>query len=112
MSSARTDSPRHPQGWRCSKDSISRCQRIRSGRGRAVRARSRQPVEAGQLAYLGQERQALALRTDRQARLLLLGGDPFAEPILLWWNFVARSRAEVEAATREWNGQEPRFGSV
>jgi hypothetical protein len=30
----------------------------------------------------------------------------------MWWNFVARSRAEVEAATREWNAQEPRFGSV
>ena len=71
-----------------------------------------QPVEAGHLAYLGQGRRALALRTDRQARLLLLGGEPFPEPILMWWNFVARSRAEVEAATREWNAQEPRFGSV
>lgn len=71
-----------------------------------------QPVEAGHLAYLGQGRQALALRTDSQAQLLLLGGEPFAEPILMWWNFVARNRAEVEAATREWNAQTPRFGSV
>jgi redox-sensitive bicupin YhaK (pirin superfamily) len=71
-----------------------------------------QTVEAGYLAYLGQGRQSLALRTNRQARLLLLGGEPFAEPILMWWNFVARSRAEVETATREWNAQEPRFGSV
>jgi redox-sensitive bicupin YhaK (pirin superfamily) len=71
-----------------------------------------QPVETGHLAYLGQRRQALGLRTDSQARLLLLGGEPLAEPILMWWNFVARSRAEVETATREWNAQEPRFGSV
>src|SRR5207237_8709611 len=69
-------------------------------------------AEACQLAYLSQGRQALALRTDRHARLLLHGGEPFAEPILMWWNFVARSRADVEAATREWNAQEPRFGSV
>jgi redox-sensitive bicupin YhaK (pirin superfamily) len=71
-----------------------------------------QPVEAGQLAYLGQGRQTLALRTDRQARLLLLGGEPFVEPILMWWNFVARSRTEVETASREWNAGDPRFGSV
>ena len=71
-----------------------------------------QAVGAGQLAYLGQGRRALSLRSDRQARLLLLGGEPFAEPILMWWNFVARSRAEVELATREWNAQEPRFGVV
>ena len=71
-----------------------------------------QAVEAGQLAYLGQGRRSLTLRTTRPARLLLLGGEPFGEPILMWWNFVARSRAEVEVATREWNAQEPRFGVV
>jgi redox-sensitive bicupin YhaK (pirin superfamily) len=71
-----------------------------------------QAVEAGHLAYLGLGRQALTLRTSRSARLLLLGGEPFDEPILMWWNFVARSRAEVEAATRAWNAQEPRFGAV
>ena len=70
------------------------------------------PVAVGELAYLGLGRQALALRTDRHARLLLLGGEPFAEPIVMWWNFVARSRAEVELASREWNARDPRFGSV
>jgi hypothetical protein len=30
----------------------------------------------------------------------------------MWWNFVARSRAEVDAATRAWNAQGLRFGSV
>jgi redox-sensitive bicupin YhaK (pirin superfamily) len=71
-----------------------------------------QAVEAGQLAYLGQGRRSLSLRTGRQARLLLLGGEPFAEPIVMWWNFVARTRAEVELASREWNAREPRFGVV
>jgi redox-sensitive bicupin YhaK (pirin superfamily) len=71
-----------------------------------------QPVRAAEFAYLGLGRQTLSLRTDRQARLLLLGGEPFDEPILMWWNFVARSRAEVEAATRTWNARDPRFGTV
>jgi len=69
-------------------------------------------VGASHLAYLGVGRQALTLRTDRYARALLLGGEPFVEPIVMWWNFVARTGAEVDAATREWNAQDPRFGSV
>jgi redox-sensitive bicupin YhaK (pirin superfamily) len=69
-------------------------------------------VEAGRLAYLGQGREELTLRADQTAHLLLLGGEPFAEPIVMWWNFVARSRAEVDAATRAWNAQSARFGSV
>ena len=69
-------------------------------------------VEAGHLAYVGVGRQALTLRTDRYARALLLGGEPFVEPIVMCWNFVARSGAEVDVATREWNAEASRFGSV
>jgi redox-sensitive bicupin YhaK (pirin superfamily) len=69
-------------------------------------------VEASQLAYVGLGRQSLTLRTDRHARALLLGGEPFVEPILMWWNFVGRTGAEIEAATREWNDHDSRFGSV
>jgi redox-sensitive bicupin YhaK (pirin superfamily) len=69
-------------------------------------------VEASHLAYLGVGRQELTLRTDQYARALLLGGEPFVEPIVMWWNFVARTGAEVDAATREWNAQAPRFGRV
>jgi redox-sensitive bicupin YhaK (pirin superfamily) len=69
-------------------------------------------VESDHLAYLGRGRAALTLSATSAARLLLLGGEPFAEPVLMWWNFVARSRAEVDAATRQWNAEDPRFGSV
>jgi redox-sensitive bicupin YhaK (pirin superfamily) len=69
-------------------------------------------VETDHLAYLGRGRDALTLSCDRGARLLLLGGEPFSEPLLMWWNFVARTRAEVEAATQEWNAQDPRFGPL
>ena len=34
--------------------------------------------------------------------LLLLGGTPFPEKILMWWNFVARSHEEIVAAREEW----------
>jgi redox-sensitive bicupin YhaK (pirin superfamily) len=39
------------------------------------------------------------------ARLLLLGGPPFGEPIVMWWNFVGRSHEEVVAAREDWQAQ-------
>lgn len=36
------------------------------------------------------------------ARLLLLGGEPFGEEILMWWNFVGRTHDEVAAFRAEW----------
>ncbi len=68
-------------------------------------------VAPGQLAYLGPGRDALNLRAG-DARLLVLGGAPFDEEILMWWNFVARDRSEVADAWRDWQQGDDRFGSV
>jgi quercetin 2,3-dioxygenase len=43
--------------------------------------------------------------------VLLLGGEPFPEPILMWWNFVAHSR-ELDGAYRQWESGDPRFGRL
>ncbi len=45
------------------------------------------------------------------ARILIIGGEPFGEDILLWWNFVARTQEELAAATEDWNAGR-RFGQV
>jgi redox-sensitive bicupin YhaK (pirin superfamily) len=72
-----------------------------------------QVVRPGQLAYLGQGREALALSARDPTRvLLLLGGEPFPEPILMWWNFVARTREEIDTAHRQWEAADPRFGRL
>ena len=39
---------------------------------------------------------------DDAARVLLLGGTPFDAEILMWWNFVARTRDEVAEARAAW----------
>lgn len=67
-------------------------------------------IPAGSLAYLGLGGDGLALRTAGAARLLLLGGEPFAEEIVMWWNFVARTRDEVAGARRDWEAGAERFG--
>ncbi|OTG85146.1 pirin family protein [Acinetobacter sp. ANC 4648] len=46
------------------------------------------------------------------SRLLLLGGEPFESPILLWWNFVGRTQEELSIARAQWMNQEPRFGNI
>jgi redox-sensitive bicupin YhaK (pirin superfamily) len=70
------------------------------------------PVRPGQLAYLGRGRDRLELAAEDPARVLLLGGEPFDEPILMWWNFVARTREEIVAAATAWRAEDPRFGHV
>ena len=39
------------------------------------------------------------------SRLLLLGGPPFGEPIVMWWNFVGRTHEEVVASRDAWQAQ-------
>jgi len=70
-----------------------------------------EPLRPGALLYFGTGRTELALSANAHTRLLLIGGEPFAEEILMWWNFVARSRAEIDQATRDWN-MEQAYGAV
>ena len=64
----------------------------------------------GTLLYFAPGREELTLRSDSAVRILLIGGTPFGEEILVWWNFVARTREEMAEATRDWNAG--RFGAV
>lgn len=66
----------------------------------------------GQLGYLAPGRAELDLRPTGTARVMLLGGTPFPEPLVMWWNYVARTRAEVAAAHRSWLDDDGRFGTV
>ena len=49
---------------------------------------------------------------DEPARALLLGGPPFGEEIVMWWNFVGRSHEDIVAARDEWMAHSARFGEV
>jgi redox-sensitive bicupin YhaK (pirin superfamily) len=67
-------------------------------------------VRAGQLLHLGSARAAVAIEATEPAIALLLGGEPLGEELVMWWNFVARSFAEVDDARAAWEVGE-RFGS-
>ena len=65
----------------------------------------------GSLLYLGCGRRDLRMRSASGARLLLLGGEPFSERIVMWWNLVGRSDEEIRRAREQWQAGE-RFGAV
>jgi quercetin 2,3-dioxygenase len=71
-----------------------------------------QTLAVDTLYYLGCGRRELVLDSGLEpSRLLLLGGAPFGETILMWWNFVARTTEEIVAAREDWEAGR-RFGAV
>ena len=70
------------------------------------------PLERGAMLYLGTGRRSLRLTAGEAARLLLLGGEPFEERLVMWWNFVGRSGEEIADYAEQWNGESERFGTV
>jgi len=68
-------------------------------------------VEIGHLAYLAPGRRELVFETDGPVRFTLVGGEPFGEDLLLWWNFVGRSHDEIADALNDWQAR-ARFGHV
>lgn len=69
------------------------------------------PVLPGSMLYLGCGRTELPLRAESDAGLMLLGGEPFAEELIMWWNFVGRSQEEIVRAREDWMTG-TRFGEV
>jgi len=69
------------------------------------------PLQPGSMLYLGCGRSELPLRATSDAGLMLLGGEPFEEEIVMWWNFIGRSHEEIEEARRGWM-ESSRFGEV
>jgi redox-sensitive bicupin YhaK (pirin superfamily) len=71
-----------------------------------------QALSVDTLYYLGCGRRELVLESGREPfRGLFLGGAPFGETVLMWWNFVARTTEEPVAAREDWEAGR-RFGEV
>ncbi|MFF8503844.1 pirin family protein [Streptomyces anulatus] len=68
-------------------------------------------VLPGSMLYLGCGRTELPLRGVSDAGLMLLGGEPFEEELVMFWNFIARSGEEIVQAREDWE-KGSRFGEV
>jgi redox-sensitive bicupin YhaK (pirin superfamily) len=63
------------------------------------------PVAKDELAYLPTGASSRTLVATEWTRLLLLGGPPFGEQILMWWNFVGRTHEEIVDYRDAWQAQ-------
>jgi len=69
-------------------------------------------AKPGELVYVAPGRDALRLRAHDASRVVVLGGPPFGEQIVMWWNFVGRTHEEVVGYREEWQAQITRDGQV
>ncbi|MFJ1753502.1 pirin family protein [Kitasatospora sp. NPDC088134] len=71
------------------------------------------PLRPDELGHLptGHPTATLTNTSAEPARLVLLGGTPFGEEIVMWWNFVARTGEEIVQARLDWEKGD-RFGEV
>ncbi|MBT3165823.1 pirin family protein [Streptomyces sp. Vc74B-19] len=70
-------------------------------------------VGRAELGYTAPGRSALTLtnRGGGPARVILLGGPPFGEEIIMWWNFIGRTHEDIVRAREDWTAG-TRFGEV
>ena len=68
-------------------------------------------VPAGAMRYLGWGQDSLQIETSQATIFLIFGGEPLAEDLLMWWNFVGRTHQEIEQARTDWQAGQ-RFGVV
>ncbi|MGC5627735.1 pirin family protein [Georgenia sp. Z1344] len=63
-------------------------------------------IERAELAFRAPCGDTLRLAStgDEPARVILLGGEPFREEIVMWWNFIGADHDEIVAARDAWNG--------
>lgn len=71
-------------------------------------------LSSGELGYVGPGMRMLRLANngDAPSRLILLGGIPLGEDIVMWWNFVARTHEEIVRFREDWQAESDRFGRV
>ena len=68
-----------------------------------------QRLEAGEMAYLPPG--TTSARVAGDGLCFLIGGAPFTEPLVMWWNFVGRDHDEIVADRIDWQAG-ARFGVV
>ncbi len=60
----------------------------------------------------GHDQLQIVNRGPGSARLLLLGGTPFTEELVMWWNFVGRTHDDIVTYREQWQQHHERFGAV
>ncbi|MET0734153.1 MAG: pirin family protein [Microbacterium sp.] len=98
--------------WEHAVVGISGSVRVVTGQGSDGQQAAETSVDRLQLLYLGTRRDGIELVAESHATVFLLGGEPFPDEIIMWWNFVGRSHEEIVEAREAWESGDARFGHV
>ncbi|BBG03672.1 MULTISPECIES: pirin family protein [Pseudonocardia] len=68
---------------------------------------------SGELVYLPPGASGIEIRATGtgETRVLLLGGEPLDEQIVMWWNFIGSSHEEIVAFREQWQQERAAGGS-
>ncbi|WP_309066672.1 pirin family protein [Microbacterium sp.] len=69
-------------------------------------------LDVNGMLYLGDGRDAVEVASTAGALLFVLGGEPFTEDLVMWWNFAGRSHDEIAEAREAWEAGDDRFPHV
>jgi redox-sensitive bicupin YhaK (pirin superfamily) len=71
-------------------------------------------LDVADLAFqpAGLDHLTIVNRGESPARVVLLGGPPFPEQLVMWWNFVGRSHDDIASYRQQWEEHADRFGAV
>ena len=61
-----------------------------------------EPLAPNELGYVEPGHDHLLLKAQQDCLLLLLGGPPFGEEIVMWWNFIGRDHDEIVGYREQW----------
>lgn len=56
--------------------------------------------------------ESIKLVAKKGTRVMFIGGEPLNNQVLLWWNFVADNKEEIEQSIIDWNNGHERFGNI
>ncbi len=62
-----------------------------------------QPVPASGLYFVAAGEVSANIEASPGSIVLMLGGQPFGEKILMWWNFIGRTHEDIVKARADWN---------
>lgn len=68
-------------------------------------------VSSGSMIYFPAGKKSIEIQGSPESKIILLGGEPFEEPFIMWWNFIGRTHDEIVEMRTDWESRNKRFGS-
>jgi redox-sensitive bicupin YhaK (pirin superfamily) len=66
-------------------------------------------ISEGSLHYIPEGSTEVSISASSKSRIMMLGGEPFEEEIVMWWNFIGRSHEDIVEMREAWESHSNRF---